>query len=69
MSGAPKGWDVQAHDLWKEGMRAEAVQRVLVPINETPEAPPKPLLTQFAYYLFLLRRRGCAWPRACALPG
>jgi hypothetical protein len=54
MSGAPKGWDVQAHDLWKEGMRAEAVQRVLVPINETPEAPPKPLLTQFAYYLFLL---------------
>ena len=60
MSGAPKGWDVQAHDLWTSGKRAEAVQRVLVPINEHPEKPPKPLLAQFAYYLFLLPDYGAA---------
>jgi hypothetical protein len=54
MAGTPKGWDEQAHALWKADKRAEAIQRLLVPINETPEKPPKPLLAQFAYYLFLL---------------
>ena len=54
MSVAPKGWDVPAHDLWQSGKRAEAVQRVLVPNNGHAAKPPKALLAQFAYYLFLL---------------
>ena len=54
MSGTPKGWDRQAHDLWGENKRAEAIQRLLVPLNATPEKPARELLAQFAYYLFLL---------------
>ena len=54
MTGTPKGWDAQAHTLWSENKRLEAVQRVLIPINERAPKPPKPLLAQFAYYLFLL---------------
>lgn len=54
MSGAPKGWDEVAHGHWKAGNRRDAIQRVLAAINETPSKPAKPLLAQFAYYLFLL---------------
>ncbi|HET7708161.1 MAG TPA: tetratricopeptide repeat protein [Sphingomicrobium sp.] len=54
MTGIPKGWDPPAHALWIEGKRHEAVQRVLIPINKHAAKPPKPLLAQFAYYLFLL---------------
>jgi hypothetical protein len=54
MAGTPIGWDEDAHRLWQADKRAEAIQRLLVPLNATPEKPPKPLLAQFAYYLFLL---------------
>jgi hypothetical protein len=54
MSGAPTGWDEQAHDLWKCNKRVEAIQRLLIPINQSPEKPTAALLAQFAYYLFLL---------------
>jgi hypothetical protein len=54
VSGTPSGWDAEAHALWKADKRAEAIQRLLIPINATPEKPPKPLLAQFGYYLFLL---------------
>src|SRR5205085_11478411 len=54
MAGTPNAWDEQAHALWKADKRPEAIQRLLIPLNETPEKPPKGLLAQFAYYLFLL---------------
>ena len=54
MSGTPRGWDSEAHDLWHANKRGEAIQRLLIPLNATPEKPAKPLLAQFAYYLFLL---------------
>ena len=54
MSRAPKGWDAEAQELWIANKRAEAIQRVLIPINRESQKPPKALLAQFAYYLFLL---------------
>lgn len=54
MAETPVDWDEQAHALWLANKRAEAIKRLLIPINEKPPKPPKPLLVQFGYYLFLL---------------
>ena len=40
--------------MWKADKRGEAIQRLLIPINEAAKQPPKALLAQFGYYLFLL---------------
>lgn len=54
MAGLPKGWDEEAHAHWLANRRHDAINRILIPINEQSQKPPKPLLAQFAYYLFLL---------------
>ena len=50
----PGGWDIEAHKLWLHDKKNDAIQLLLKSINAIPGQEPPKLLTQFAYYLFLL---------------
>ncbi|MGQ4866886.1 tetratricopeptide repeat protein [Aeromonas caviae] len=52
MSKLPAGWDDEVHSHWSRGDRQQAVQQVLMRLNEA-RIKPVPLQLQLAYYLFL----------------
>lgn len=52
MNKLPAGWDDEAHSHWSRGDRQQAVQQVLMRLNEA-RIEPVPLQLQLAYYLFL----------------
>jgi len=54
----PEGWDVNAHTLWLNHQKQEAIQTLLDKINQSlakDGRQPLILLKQFSYYLFLLQ--------------
>ncbi len=51
---APPPWDPRAQQLWEQGERQAAIDQLLSQINLAPEAVPRGLGLQLAYYVFLL---------------
>ena len=50
----PKGWYIDAHKLWSEGRRLEAVQKAIAHVNTFGIEKPISLVLQLAYYFYLL---------------
>lgn len=47
-------WSHEAHQLWTQDLKSQAIDRLLSELNAVANAKPKGLMMQFSYYLFLL---------------